>query len=82
MYVCIVFTYPSWLLWNARTIEGLEYALLVTQVQCTANIIKIIKTASITMLFKFELIPLSCVVSCLVRCFSFPAYKIEDVNKI
>lgn len=42
-------TNPSWP-YEARTMEGEEYALEVTHVQWTENIMSIINTATITML--------------------------------
>ena len=43
----MIFSYPSGL-YDASTMDGDEYALDVTQVQWTANIMSIISTATIT----------------------------------
>ena len=43
----VIHTYPSGL-YDAKTMDGEEYALDVTHVQWTANIINIISTVTIT----------------------------------
>ena len=46
-YDYLIQTYPSGL-YDAKTMDGDEYALDVTHVQWTANIIRIISTVTIT----------------------------------
>lgn len=71
-------TYPSWL-YEARTTLGLEYALLVTQVQWTANIINSINISIVTMFLMLGPSP-SSVFSCSDTCFlTLPAWTNTNI---